>query len=103
VAANADLATELGTKTWARGRDGTLTVRLHAFADIGSPSDNGVARTLGDAGLGLSMSGRLFDRPVFLRIDSPFYVSMPELAIDRGHAGSGTFAPRWAITFNDVW
>ena len=103
VAANADLSGQVGTRTWARGRDGAFTFRLHAFADVASPSDDGVARTLGDAGVGLSISGRLYDRPIFVRIDSPFYVSMPELAIDRGHAGSGKLAPRWAITFNDVW
>jgi hypothetical protein len=38
-----------------------------------------------------------------VRIDAPFYVSMPELAVDRGHAGSGKVAPRWTITFSDVW
>ena len=58
---------------------------------------------MGDAGVGLSVSGRLYDRPVFVRIDAPFYVSMPELAVDRGHAGSGKVAPRWTITFSDVW
>ncbi|HMC57140.1 MAG TPA: M1 family metallopeptidase [Gemmatimonadaceae bacterium] len=103
AAVNVDLARQLGTSTWARGRDGTFTFRLHGFADIASPSDDGVARTLGDAGVGLSVTGRMYDRPVFIRIDSPFYVSAPEFAIDRGHAGSGKFAPRWAITFNDAW
>jgi hypothetical protein len=103
VAANAELSTRVGTRSWARGRDGSLTLRAHAFGDIAAPSEDGVARTLGDAGVGLSISGRLYDRPIFLRVDSPFYVSTPELAIDRGHAGGGKFAPRWAITFRDVW
>ncbi|HEU4995108.1 MAG TPA: M1 family metallopeptidase [Gemmatimonadaceae bacterium] len=79
---------------------GAMTFALHGFGDFG----NGKGfDTLGDAGVGISVRGRLFDKPVFLRVDSPFYVSEPALALDRGRAGSGEVAPRWAITFADIW
>jgi len=77
-----------------------LGVWMHAFADVAHASPQ---RGLADAGIGVSASGRIYDRDVFVRIDSPFYVSSPNLAIDRGRAGTGDVAPRWAITFTDLW
>jgi len=103
AAANGDLSRQIASFTAARGRDASLAIRLHAFGDVASVSTAGVERSLGDAGVGLSISGRLYDRPLFVRIDSPFYVSNPAFAIDRGHAGSDGVAPRWTITFNDAW
>jgi hypothetical protein len=77
-----------------------LGLWMHAFADVAHASPQ---RALSDAGIGVSVSGRIYDRDVFVRIDSPFYVSSPNLAIDRGRAGTGDMAPRWAITFTDLW
>ncbi|HJQ20441.1 MAG TPA: M1 family metallopeptidase [Gemmatimonadaceae bacterium] len=103
VGTNIELSRQLGTWTRARGRDAALAFRLHAFGDAASVGESGNSRTLSDAGVGVSVSGRLFDRPLFIRLDSPLYVSEPALAIDRGHAGAGRVAPRWALTFNDLW
>lgn len=103
AAGNADVAYELGVFRAAGGRDALLTVRAHAFADGAAIIAAGAPMGLSDAGVGLSLGGQLFDRPVFVRIDSPFYVSDPPFAIDRGRAGGRQIAPRWVITFNDIW
>lgn len=81
------------------GSDG-LELWMHAFADVAHANPHGV---LSDAGLGFSVRGQLFDRPILLRIDSPFFVNRPLLAIDRGRSGSEDIAPRWAISFSDIW
>ena len=86
-----------------QGVSRTLDVRGHAFGDgahLGAGAD---ATWLADAGVGLSARGRIYDRDVHIRLDSPVYVSDPALAIDRGRAGSRRVGPRWVLTFNDIW
>jgi hypothetical protein len=67
---------------------------------------------LSDAGAGLSLRGRLYDRAFTLRIDSPFFVNRPEFAIDGGRAVfpivggravRGQLAQRFVLAFNDIW
>ena len=77
-----------------------LGVWVNTFADVASTSG---IRPLSDAGVGLSLRGRFYDRDIVVRLDSPFFVNKPSLAIDRGRAGQGQVAPRWAISFNDIW
>jgi hypothetical protein len=97
IAGNVDAARRIAEVS--RG-SAAFTVWLHAFADAATTSDAG---DFSDAGAGLSIRGRLYDRDFVLRLDSPFFVSRPELAIDRGRAGTGQVAPRWAISFKDLW
>jgi hypothetical protein len=77
-----------------------LELWMHAFADAAHARPHGL---LADAGVGLSVRGALFDLPIVIRVDAPVYVNEPRLAIDRGRAGSGAIAPRWAISFTDLW
>ena len=54
---------------------------------------------IADAGVGASLRGRLFDRPVRVRVDLPVFASHPGLTFD----GGGSVAPRYVITFEDWW
>jgi len=45
----------------------------------------------------------LYDRRITVRLDSPFFVNKPRLAIDRGRAGNEQLAPRWVLSFRDIW
>jgi hypothetical protein len=94
---NVDASRRVATKTSASA---TFALWMHAFADVAHTDPHGV---LSDAGAGLSVRGRLYDRGFTLRIDSPFFVNRPEFAIDGGRAGSGQLAPRWVFAFNDIW
>jgi hypothetical protein len=76
----------------------TLGLWAHAFGDIGTMAGFGV---LADAGAGLSLRGRLFDRDVHVRIDAPFFVNDPPIAV--GDERDERIAPRWVITFRDLW
>lgn len=100
AAANLDLAQAIG-----RLRRGPADVefRLHLFADATAVDPERGDNWLSDAGTGLSVRGRLYDRAISLRIDAPVYASDPALAIDRGRAGPGRFAPRWVVTTDDIW
>jgi hypothetical protein len=79
----------------------SLSLRIHAFGDAAYVDDRHTL--LSDAGVGLSVRGRLYDRRITIRLDSPFFVNRPLLAIDRGRAGPEQLAPRWAISFSDIW
>ncbi|MDE3150761.1 MAG: M1 family metallopeptidase [Gemmatimonadota bacterium] len=59
---------------------------------------------LGDAGAGLSVRGRLYDRDVVVRLDVPLAVQQPGLAGGGGLTrGGGTVAARWVLSVNDLW
>jgi hypothetical protein len=58
---------------------------------------------LNDAGVGIAVRGKIYDRPINLRLDFPFWASNESLTLDQGRAGRGTLAPRWAISFSDIW
>jgi hypothetical protein len=69
------------------------------FGDIGAaraPWTDDATLTLGDAGAGLALRGRLFDRPVSVRLDVPLYVSHPALAVG-GRAAHERVRARWVI------
>jgi hypothetical protein len=87
-----------------RRASAALALRVHAFADAAWATGTGLDETLTDAGVGVSLRGRVYDRPIHLRVDSPFFVSSTDLAIDRASAaGRRQIAPRWVVTFSDPW
>ena len=94
VAANGDLSARLFAVPGMR----TLGVWAHGFADVATMQG---VDPLVDSGLGLSLRGRLFDRDIHVRVDSPFYVSHPGLSI--GDERDDRVAPRWLVTFRDLW
>ena len=81
-------------------RADTAGVWLTAFGDAAAVSGNDV---LNDAGIGIVVRGRIYDRPIHLRFDFPMWANDETLTLDQGRAGPGKFAPRWAISFNDIW
>src|SRR5436190_2083593 len=81
----------------------TLGLWVHAFGDIARQGFYFNPDLLSDGGLGLSVRGRLYDREIMVRVDSPFYVSRPTLSVGRGRALTDRVAPRWSITFSDWW
>ena len=69
-----------------------------------SPSE--VALTnhfLFDAGVGISARGKLYDRPLVVRLDAPLFVNQQSLSPWTGLGGTGSFAPRWTLSFTDFW
>jgi hypothetical protein len=94
AAANSDVSARLFQVPGMR----TLGVWAHIFGDVGTM--RGVD-PLADAGVGLALRGRLFDRDIHVRIDSPFWVSEPGLSV--GREREEEFAPRWVLTFRDLF
>jgi hypothetical protein len=100
VAVNAEQARLLRT-LGAGGVGPKLYASL--FADVGMPlvtEDVESKLLLGDAGVGLSVRGALFDRDVRVRADFPLYVRAPSRALD---AGGRETRFRFAFSFNDLW
>ena len=59
---------------------------------------------LADAGAGLALRGRLYDRDVTMRLDAPLAVQQPGLAGGGGLTSShATVAARWTFSFGDLW
>ena len=103
LAANGDVGQRLGS---ARGTWGSGSLWLHAFGDggIASPSAFGLTNHfLFDAGVGISGRGKLYDRPLVVRLDAPIFVNQQSLSPWTGLGGSGSFAPRWTLSFTDFW
>ncbi|HYC50286.1 MAG TPA: M1 family metallopeptidase [Gemmatimonadaceae bacterium] len=96
----AALNTDGSTRLFGIPRSRTLAVWGHAFGDIGT-GNVGPDQFIADAGVGASLRGRLYDRDIVVRIDSPLYVSDPFLAVGRERRDE--IAPRWVITFKDLW
>ena len=93
---NAELARrvfDIGT------RADTAGVWLTAFADGAATEENSF---LNDAGLGVAVRGKLYDQPVNMRLDFPVWASNTTILLDGG-AGRSKLAPRWTITFSDIW
>lgn len=89
---------EVSARLFQVPRMRTLGVWVHGFGDVGTLQG---FDPLGDAGVGLSLRGRLFDRDINVRVDSPFWVSEPALSV--GRERDEQVAPRWVITFRDLW
>jgi len=87
---------------WGRG---SLSVSF--FGDAG----NGTSRytvlqdnsSFVDGGAGLVARGRIYDRPVYIRLDAPVFVNHSGLAGGTGLGGKGSIARRWMITVGDIW
>ena len=88
-----------------------LALEATAFADGGVREAKGVSgddRLLADAGVGLSLRGRFFDRDVRLRLDLPLFVRQPLQAVGERGRDPSAAAPeavrfRWAFSFADLW
>ncbi|MGH7678507.1 MAG: M1 family metallopeptidase [Gemmatimonadaceae bacterium] len=95
VAGNVDLALRAGTVSAGFGE---IDVWVSLFGDAGHES----VKPLIDAGPGLRFKGLFYDQPINLRLDFPVFVNQPSLALDR-HGRGDQFAPRWVVTFTDLW
>ncbi len=104
------LNAEVGRKVvWERVLPGPLSrlvVWGSAFGDLGfgaAPTGNAMdGAFLADAGVAVSVRGRLYDRDVKFRVDFPAWVHQPALAAGTG-AGKGDIAFRWVWSVNDLW
>ena len=103
LAANAEFVQRLVDVNgqWGRG-----SLSLSFFGDLGTATAKYTAlqdHSLTDAGVGLVARGRIYDRPVYVRLDSPFFVDHSGLAGGTGLGGRGSIARRWTITVGDLW
>ncbi len=104
-AVNAEFVQRLGA---TKGQWGNATVSFSAFGDAGMAPTNQLivlpGNTLMDAGAGLIVRGKLFDREMHVRLDAPVFVNHSSLAGGRiGNATHGSFASRWTLTVGDLW
>ena len=102
-AVNGELVQSLTTLDGGWGR---ATISLSGFGDAGVATSRQVPLPdsfLADAGAGLIVRGRLYDRNVYVRLDAPFFVNHSGLAGGGGLGGNGSFAPRWTLTVGDLW
>lgn len=106
AAVNGELAQRLGT---ARGDWGRATVSLIGFGDVARVSSKEYLDLtnsfLSDAGAGLQVRGKLYDRNVNVRLDIPFFANQSGFAAWKtfGRSGGGSFAPRWVLTVGDLF
>jgi hypothetical protein len=81
---------------------GIGTSTLVALTDSASQASGKRTSGLGDAGGGLVLRGRFYDRDVHLRLDVPVFVNKTALA--GGKLGRNTSVSlRWWITTGDLW
>jgi hypothetical protein len=102
-AANGEIVQSLTT---LHGDWGRATISLSGFGDAAIATSRQVALPdsfLADAGAGLIVRGRLYDRDVYVRLDAPLFVNHSGLAGGSGLGGHGSFAPRWTVTVGDLW
>jgi hypothetical protein len=103
AAANAEVVQRLAT---ASGSWGHATVSFSVFGDLAGASSRYLALTnsaLSDAGAGLIVRGRLYDRNVYVRLDAPIFVNQSGYAGGRGLGSGGSLTPRWTLTVGDLW
>lgn len=88
----------------------SLALHANLFGDIGVRDAAHIQareRLLADAGAGIALRGRFFDRDVSVRLDLPFYVRFPELAIGERYSRAFThpdpFKLRWGFSLQDLW
>ncbi len=101
-ALNAELSHRLAADVFSH-----LSLWGSLFGDAGfASSDTFVLNGafLADAGPGLALRGRLYDRDVTVRVDAPLMVQQPALAGGGGLTSShATVAARWTFSFGDLW
>jgi hypothetical protein len=103
-AANAEVVQRLAL---AGGGWGRASLAASLFADLGSGTSKLVTLSnslMSDLGVGLVLRGHLYDRNVYIRLDSPVFVNQAGLA--GGHvagAHTGSVALRWLLTVGDLW
>jgi hypothetical protein len=57
-----------------------------------------------DAGVGIQVRGRFYDRNISIRVDAPAFVSQAGFAGWKLFNGrNGSFAPRLMLTTGDLW
>jgi hypothetical protein len=103
LAVNGEWLQRLGT---THGEWGRATLSFSAFGDVATASSPYVPLSnsfLEDAGAGLVVKGRLYDRELSLRLDAPLFVNRPSLAGWRGLGTNTPFTPRWTVTVGDLW
>lgn len=99
--ANVDLSRQLGS---IDGPSMTLRWTAHLFGDAAHVKGfSASGELLSDAGVGIGVAGRIFDRPLSLRLDSPVWLSHPAFGLQKGGASRERLAPRWLLVFRDVW
>ncbi len=102
VAANGELSQRVAANVFSG-----LSLWGSVFGDAGSAASDTYQLNgsfLADAGVGLALRGRLYDREVTLRLDAPIVVQQPGLAGGGGLTGShATIAARWTFSFEDLW
>ncbi|MDB4908768.1 MAG: hypothetical protein JWO05_3552 [Gemmatimonadetes bacterium] len=104
-AVNAELSRRL--RSFGSTTRGRSSIWVSGFADAGTASAApGVLNgsLLADAGVGVSIKGKLFDRELHARLDAPLFVHQSALAGWRGLGSSGReVAPRWVLSLGDLW
>jgi hypothetical protein len=103
-AANLEFAQRL--REFGSAGTGRRAVWFSAFGDIAAASSDFVqfdGSMLLDAGVGLSLRGRLYDRDVHLRLDFPLFVKQPDLAGGPSFAQKGSLGFRYVFSLQDVW
>ena len=103
VALNGEWLQRLGT---ARGQWGHATASVSVFGDVAGASARYVtlpSSLLEDAGAGIVLKGRVYDRDLSLRLDAPVFVNHTSLAGGRGLGLNTSFTPRWTLTVGDLW
>lgn len=86
---------------WGRG-----SLALSFFGDAGKGTATYTAlqdNAFVDGGAGLVARGRIYDRPIYVRLDAPVFVNHSGLAGGTGLGGRGSIARRWMITVGDLW
>lgn len=87
-----------------------LSLHANVFGDVGvrdAAQLSARQRMLADAGVGVAVRGRYYDRPVKLRLDLPVYVRHPELAVGergaRAFEHPDPFRLRWSFSLDELW
>ena len=103
-AVNLELAQRL--REFGDRASGRRSIWFSAFGDIAAASSDFVqfdGSMLLDAGVGLSLRGRLYDRDVHFRLDFPLFVKQPNLAGGPSFAQKGSLGFRYVFSLQDVW
>ena len=81
---------------------------ISGFGDVGFAASNPEQTVLdgallADAGVGISLRGKLYDRDVRLRLDLPILVHQPGLAGGAGLGSGADLTLRFVFSFTDLW